>query len=423
MTTLTTMSAVPEVVAADSAADSAVPVAHDFPFLTCIGCGFPIPPWDLAGDDYRHWHASTCAGYASQPAGVGSGRAAALGAAVETPAVAGVGGLPTVPPLGVKGASHPLRGRPRAAALDPEPLAARRVAVGAGTACPSKRPPRAKGPRAMTNRQHRQARRATTHELYLHAVRDVVVTRATKRGAITAEQAERLARTKLLYGIGDGTYRGVTVYGAWHNGSTDSGYDADSCGCVDIVEVAATGQESWVQLAGTVIHELAHVLAGHAAGHSTAWKDTAVALGFTMRPAAAGQVYHLAMIEPTVRHAVHSLAERIGDGRPEFSAIAIPAAPTTPRPCSAGIGTKGGSSRGKGSGSRMRLWQCGCAKPVKVRGASDDFRATCDHCGTAFRRADQPTKREPALGTVGAGVDGRGVGAGEWLPLVEGRRP
>lgn len=56
----------------------------------------------------------------------------------------GVGGLPTVPPLGVKGAPqapHPHRGRPRAAALDPEPVAARRVAVGAGTACPSTRPP------------------------------------------------------------------------------------------------------------------------------------------------------------------------------------------------------------------------------------------------------------------------------------------
>ena len=52
--------------------------------------------------------------------------------------VAGVGGLPTVPPLGVKGAPqapHPLRGRP-SAALDPEPLAARQPAGGAGTGLP-----------------------------------------------------------------------------------------------------------------------------------------------------------------------------------------------------------------------------------------------------------------------------------------------
>jgi hypothetical protein len=115
------------------------------------------------------------------------------------------------------------------------------------------------------------------------------------RGTISAAQAERLAHTELLYGVGDSSYRGVTVYGAWQASDEHS----DGGGRVDIVEIAATGQESWVQLAGTVIHELAHVLAGHAAGHSGAWKDTAVALGFTMRSAAAGQVYHLAMIEPS----------------------------------------------------------------------------------------------------------------------------
>ena len=143
--------------------------------------------------------------------------------------------------------------------------------------------------------------------------------------------------TKLLYGVGDGTYRGVTVFDAWENG----------VGRVDVVEVAATGQESWIQLAGTVIHELGHVLAGMAAGHSNQWKDAAVALGFRKRPAAAGQVYHLAMIDPAILHAVHDLARRIGDGRPEFRTHAIPTLPTVPRPCSAGIGTKGGRSRGK----------------------------------------------------------------------------
>jgi hypothetical protein len=222
--------------------------------------------------------------------------------------------------------------------------------------------------------------RLTTHERYLQAVRDVVTALAVERGAITAGQADRLAHTKLLYGVGDGTYRGVTVFDAWQNG----------VGRVDIVEIAATGQESWIQLAGTVIHELGHVLAGREAGHSDRWKDTAVALGFAVRPAAAGQVYHLAMIHPTIRHAVHALAQRIGDGRPEFRTFAIPTLPTKPRPCSAGIGTKGGRSRGKGSGSRMRLWQCACApKPVKVRVASDDFQATCHRCGTSFKRSEQ----------------------------------
>ena len=52
--------------AADRAADySAVGeqhLGHDFPYLTCGVCRFPIPPWDLAGTDYEHRHASTCTG-------------------------------------------------------------------------------------------------------------------------------------------------------------------------------------------------------------------------------------------------------------------------------------------------------------------------------------------------------------------------
>jgi hypothetical protein len=53
-----------------------------------------------------------------------------------------------------------------------------------------------------------------------------------------------------------------------------------------------------------------------------------------------------------------------------------------------GVGTKGGKSRGKGSGSRLRLWQCECERPVKVRVASDDFRAHCDECGAAFKQPE-----------------------------------
>jgi hypothetical protein len=92
----------------------------------------------------------------------------------------------------------------------------------------------------------------TTTELYLQAVRDVVITRAVGRGALSTKQAGRLTHSKLLYGVGDGTYRGMTVFDAWENG----------VGRVDVVEVAATGQESWVQLAGTVIHDPLTALTG-----------------------------------------------------------------------------------------------------------------------------------------------------------------
>jgi hypothetical protein len=55
---------------------------------------------------------------------------------IQTGGRLGVVACLTVPPLGVKGASHPLRGRPRAAALDPEPPAARPAAVRAGQGPP-----------------------------------------------------------------------------------------------------------------------------------------------------------------------------------------------------------------------------------------------------------------------------------------------
>lgn len=228
---------------------------------------------------------------------------------------------------------------------------------------------------------------SSTHEQYVQAVREAILTYATANGTITEDQAATLRTTKLVYGVGGSGARGTTYFRTWLNG----------VGTVDTVEIAAMVQESYVQLAGTTLHELAHVLAGPSAGHGTDWKDAAVSLGFTKRPAAAGQCYYLAMFTPWLRHQVYRLAATIGDGTPGFLALlaggagapvvgTTPVAVRPPRPCSAGTGTRGGTSRGTGSGSRLRLWQCECDRPVKVRVASDDFRATCDRCGTAFKR-------------------------------------
>jgi hypothetical protein len=51
-------------------------------------------------------------------------------------------------------------------------------------------------------------------------------------------------------------------------------------------------------------------------------------------------------------------------------------------PCTAGTGTRGGTSRGPGSGSRMRKYVSGCGQIV--RAATDDLHATCDCCQTPF---------------------------------------
>jgi hypothetical protein len=221
----------------------------------------------------------------------------------------------------------------------------------------------------------KSATATTTHEQFIHAVRDLVL--ADAKGRVDESSLERLAHAKLLYGVGDGRTRGVTIYQVWENG----------VGKVDVIEIHATGEESWVQLAGTVIHELGHVLTGHGHGHDVTWKDSAKALGFTKRPEAAGQVYRLALIRPTLRYAIAELARQIADGGPAFygtGGLGAMAITFVPRPCSAGVGVKGGKSRGKGSGSRMRLYECSCERPVKVRVASDTFAAHCDECGASF---------------------------------------
>jgi hypothetical protein len=46
--------------------------------------------------------------------------------------------------------------------------------------------------------------------------------------------------------------------------------------------------------------------------------------------------------------------------------------------------TAKGEPTPKKPGSRLRLWECKCSKPVKVRVASDEFKATCDVCGEPF---------------------------------------
>jgi hypothetical protein len=220
----------------------------------------------------------------------------------------------------------------------------------------------------------------TTHELFIHRVREIVLDNARREGVIEPELIDALAHAKLLYGIGSTPgARGVCHYDAWENG----------VGKVAVIEIAAITQESWVQLAGTTIHELGHVLAGWGHGHDAEWKDATRSLGFVKRPDAAGQVYRLALFAPAIRHAIYALAAEIGDGSPAFSTFGSVfggLAMVRPRPCGAGTGTKGGKSRGTGSGSRLRLWECECERPVKVRVASDDFKAHCDTCGEPFSR-------------------------------------
>lgn len=212
-----------------------------------------------------------------------------------------------------------------------------------------------------------------THEEFVHAVRAIAVGRLA-----SAMERARLLGAKLVYGGGPAGIRGLCYYGAWTNGEKH-----------DFIEITALGEESYVQLAGTTIHELGHCLAGHSAGHGKAWKDACALLGLNAVQAG-GQAYCSEHFAADVWAAIEALPHP-SDGRPSFNTgSGAPGQVRKPRPCPLGIGTRGGRSRGLGSGSRMRLYVCGCPEGTigrKVRVASDVWDATCNACGTRYGRA------------------------------------
>lgn len=210
--------------------------------------------------------------------------------------------------------------------------------------------------------------RPVTHEQFISTVRDL----GLKYGKLPVEAAAKVAKAKLLYGIGSAGLRGVTNYGAWQNGSKD-----------ELIEICAAGEESWIQLAGTTLHECAHVAAGHMAGHGKGWKEACEALGLR-RVHAAGTRYCLASFAPELRMALAAIRHPT-DGTPtigSYGLILRGLLPTFLRPCTAGIGTRGGKSRGVGSGSRLRKYICGHGQIV--RAATDELHAHCTHCDTPF---------------------------------------
>lgn len=226
------------------------------------------------------------------------------------------------------------------------------------------------------------------HEDFIKQVRDVVA-----KNVSDSSIRERLLAAKLVYGIGDGSYRGICYFGAWKNGHPS----------VELVEVAASGEESPVQLAGTTIHELAHVLAGSKAGHGREWVKACEFLGLR-KVKAAGTRYTLAHFSPAIRELIEKMST-LTDGTPIFGANArgfVGLPPMKLRPCPLGIGVRGGKSRGAGSGSRLRKFVCGCEKPVIARVAAEEFNATCDVCNQKFQRA--PEKKATSVEVAASGL-------------------
>jgi hypothetical protein len=188
------------------------------------------------------------------------------------------------------------------------------------------------------------------------------------RDRLPADEQSKLD-AQLSYSLGRPGLRGVTYYSQWQNGGTDP---------VPFIEVCALGEENDIQLAATTIHELGHVLAGHGAGHGPDWKQACDRLG--LRRAKMHQSYRMAQFEPSLRAQIAALISPT-DGKPIGNRAGLIGAAGR---CPAGLGTRGGKSRGAGSGSRMRKFTCQCSPPVIVRSARDELRATCMDCGSQF---------------------------------------
>lgn len=229
-----------------------------------------------------------------------------------------------------------------------------------------------------------------THEDYIKDIATFVVEHAD----LNPTERDQLAAIKLVYGSGPSGTRGVTFYSRWKGQGGDS--------AVPFVEVSAFGQESPIQVAGTTIHELGHVLAGWGAAHGKDWHSACERLGL-LKMLAGGTDYKEENFAPWVWSFIQSI-EPPTEGQPVSPILGtlgtgpnqVPYGFRIPRAikgCQAGVGTRGGKSRGVGSGSRLRLFECAChgkgkqlANPVKVRIAADVFDAVHKPCGKAFKR-------------------------------------
>jgi len=103
-----------------------------------------------------------------------------------------------------------------------------------------------------------------------------------------------------------------------------------------------------------LLHEQVHATVGCAEGHRGAFSKTAKAVGL-QKP------WTATTPGPELKAKLDGIQEELGAY--PHSALAVPV-------------------RGL-KGSRLRLWECGCG--VKVRVASDDFRATCGRCEEEFK--------------------------------------
>jgi hypothetical protein len=114
------------------------------------------------------------------------------------------------------------------------------------------------------------------------------------------------------------------------------------------------------RIMGVLLHELIHA-ATPGAGHRGAFKHLALAVGLTGKMTAT-------VPGPALTERLRLIAAELGPY------------PHTP--------LERHAIAGKKQTTRLRLYECACPVPVKVRVASDDFRARCERCQQRFEPQD-----------------------------------
>jgi len=229
---------------------------------------------------------------------------------------------------------------------------------------------------------------ATTHEQYVQAIY-----RLALKAKLTQQQKSVLRQVKITYGDRRPGVYGTTHFGQWHPTACCGGKRKPKGHAHPLVTIAAMPGETSLELCNTVVHELGHVLAGIGKGHGPEWVAACKALGLA-NAKAMGAADGWSDFSPALRKGLRGLGLPT-DGAPIAVKLAlndsgvpelVPADPG-PRPvrtCGAGIGTKGGKSRGAGAGSRYLLWECQCEQPTKLRTTRKDLRVRCLDCKRNF---------------------------------------
>ena len=190
-----------------------------------------------------------------------------------------------------------------------------------------------------------------THEDYLAAVATAVCEQFPATAA-------SLSEVQLVFGTGPRRRALAIRQRVWNGGEADTP--------LPLVEIAAIGALAPAETCHVVLHELAHVLAP-GFGHGRVWRYAARQVGL-LNPRAWPDMGELAdwnAIAPAIRARLQAIPAPTERAPADFYED------WHRRPCGAGYGTRGGTSRGEGSGSRYLKVVCqvpGCGYQVRITG-------------------------------------------------------